>query len=131
LKFGIKLIDLGPVSDPDHHRYGQYLTAAEVDDLVRPHEDSLSFVMEWLLYHGIAEAEMTPSIARDWIILLLPISKIEILLQTEYFVFGSDDGVEVIRAPKWSLPQHLHDHIEVIQPTNSFFHASTRTRISV
>ena len=50
----------------------------------------------------------------------------EQLLQTEYYVFKDHNDVEVIRAPEWSLPQHLHDHIEAIQPTNSFFHAATR-----
>ncbi|KAA6413001.1 MAG: tripeptidyl peptidase [Lasallia pustulata] len=29
------------VSDPSHHRYGQHLTSAEVDELVKPSDDAL------------------------------------------------------------------------------------------
>jgi tripeptidyl-peptidase-1 len=50
-----------------------------------------------------------------------PINAIENLLSTEYSVFQHSEGGYLVRAPKWSLPQHLHDHITAIQPTTSFF----------
>ncbi|KAA6407668.1 MAG: tripeptidyl peptidase [Lasallia pustulata] len=37
------------VSDPPHHRYGQHLTSAEVDELVKPSDDALELVHDWLL----------------------------------------------------------------------------------
>jgi tripeptidyl-peptidase I len=117
------------VSDPSHHRYGQYLTAPEIDDLIQPHADSLVFIEEWLQGHGIADQDMEYSKSQDWISLLLPIEAIETLLQTEYFIFKNQDSVEVVRAPKWSLPDHLHEHIDVIQPTNSFFHAGLKRNL--
>ena len=52
--------------------------------------------------------------------LSLPVGKLEELLQTEYSVYVHEDGTRLIRTPEWSLPKNLHDHIEVIQPTNSF-----------
>lgn len=51
----------------------------------------------------------------------LSVSQIERLLDTEYSTFKHEDGAEIVRAPEWSLPQHLHEHIATIQPTNSFF----------
>jgi tripeptidyl-peptidase I len=79
-------------------------------------------VKEWLSDNGIEEPELNYSSADDWISLTLSVSSVEQLLQTEYFVFKNHQDVEVVRAPEWSLPEHLHDHIEAIQPTNSFFH---------
>lgn len=110
------------VSDPSNRRYGQHLTAAEVDELIRPHDDSLTFVTEWLLDSGIGQHELNYSSANDWITIVLSVNAVEQLLKTEYFVFKNHKDIEVVRTPEWSIPEHLHDHIEAIQPTNSFFH---------
>ncbi|KAI0156633.1 tripeptidyl-peptidase 1 precursor [Hypoxylon sp. FL1284] len=109
------------VSDPDHGRYGQHLSADEVKDLVKPTNKTLDLVHEWLDANGVVPSGY--SSARDWIMVSLPVGDIERLLDTEYHVFEHEDGGLVARAPKWSLPLHLHDHIDTIQPTNSFFRA--------
>ena len=46
----------------------------------------------------------------------------EKLLDTEYYVYQNkyDESI-LIRAPRWSLPMYLHDHVDTIQPTTSFF----------
>ncbi|KAM0715799.1 hypothetical protein Q7P37_008313 [Cladosporium fusiforme] len=107
------------VSDPTHSRYGQHLTAAEIADIIRPHDDSISQVHSWLEEHGIQDIDYSP--AKDWISIVVPIEKAEELLQTTYSKFEHRDGHSVSRAPEWSLPAHLHEHIEVVQPTTSFF----------
>ncbi len=62
------------------------------------------------------------SAAKDWIHVRLQLSKVEEMLDTKYHVFEhSVDGHRLIRAPSWSLPENLHGHIDVVQPTNSFF----------
>jgi len=45
------------------------------------------------------------------------------MLQTNYSIFQHEDGELAVRTDsgKWSLPEHLHDHIDLISPTNSFF----------
>lgn len=53
----------------------------------------------------------------------LPVSKVERLLDTEYHTFQHENGNRVFRTSKWSLPAHLHEHIDTIQPTTSFFRA--------
>lgn len=109
------------VSDPDHHRYGQHLSVDEVHELVKPAESASQAVHDWLADHGIAGESLTYSPAKDWISVELPVSTVERLLQTKYSTFMHEDGSWVVRTPEYSLPQSLHEHIDMISPTNSFF----------
>ncbi|KAF2729149.1 subtilisin-like protein [Polyplosphaeria fusca] len=110
------------VSDPEHERYGKHLTAGEVNDCVRPKKETSELVLEWLLENGIEPAGSTT--AEDWIIVHVPVSVAEHLLDTEYHNYRHEDGTIVARTTHWSLPRHLHSHIDTIQPSTSFFHAS-------
>ncbi|XDG00477.1 hypothetical protein ABKA04_000092 [Annulohypoxylon sp. FPYF3050] len=109
------------VSDPDHARYGQHLSASDVKELVKPTDETLDLVHEWLEDNGITPSGY--SSAKDWIMVSLPVGTVERLLDTEYHLYEHKDGGLVARAPRWSLPLHLHDRIDTIQPTNSFFRA--------
>ncbi|OTB11951.1 hypothetical protein K445DRAFT_321668 [Daldinia sp. EC12] len=109
------------VSDPDHPRYGQHLSADDVKELVKPTDETLDLVHEWLADNGVTPSGY--SSAKDWITVSLPVETVERLLDTEYHIYEHKDGGVVARAPKWSLPLHLHDRIDTIQPTNSFFRA--------
>ena len=113
--------ECAPVSIPSHPRYGQHLTAEEVKDLVRPTDNTLDQVHDWLEDNGINRAQLEYNQAKDWVKVSLPVSTVEKLLNTEYSIFEHEDGERVVRAPEWSLPFHLHEHIDAIQPTNSFF----------
>lgn len=114
---------LNEVSDPFHSRYGQHLSAEEVNELVKPSTETSSLVHEWLSNHGISKADLSYSPAGDWISIELPVAKIESLLDTKYSVYEHTEGGYIVRTPEWSLPEHLHEHVETIQPTNSFFRA--------
>lgn len=115
------------MSDPDHHRYGQHLKAHEVHKLVEPEEETVDAVHEWLAEYGVDEADLSYSPAKDWITVSLPVEAIEEMLNTKYAVYRhDDDGTELVRTPKWSLPLHLHEHIDTIQPTNSWFRAKPK-----
>ncbi|KAF8860349.1 tripeptidyl peptidase-like protein [Acephala macrosclerotiorum] len=109
------------VSDPFHPRYGQHLSKAEVNELIKPSDDTLAQVHDWLCGNGVKKEDLQYSHAKDWIKVTLPVSTVESLLDTQYSVFQHKDGSHMVRAPEWSLPMHLHEHIETIQPTNSFF----------
>ena len=114
------------VSTPSHPRYGHHLTSAEVNELVKPCDDALKQVHNWLQDHGIDTAKLSYSPAKDWIKVDLPVRAIESLLDTKYSVYKHEDGTQLVRAPSWSLPAHLHKHIDTIQPTNSFFRPLAR-----
>jgi tripeptidyl-peptidase I len=76
--------------------------------------------------NGVPLDQLRYSAAKDWIDISLPIQNVETLLRTEYQVYEHDDGSRLVRTLDWSLPQNLHEHIDTIQPTTSFFRSSPR-----
>lgn len=113
-----------PVSDPDHTRYRQHLSKAEVDELIKPSPDTSKLVLEWLGDNGIEEKDCQFSGARDFISISLKVEDVEELLKTEYSIYEHQDGTRLVRTPEWSLPEHLHKHIGTIQPTTAFLRAN-------
>ncbi len=76
---------------------------------------------DWLLDNDISPSQLEYSSAKDWITVTLSIRSIERLLDTKYSLFRHEDGSHLVRTLQWSLPKHLHEHVQTIQPTNSFF----------
>ena len=108
------------MSTPKHKRYGQHLTREEISALVAPSEKSRTVVEDWLDDHGIAA--FTYNHAQDWIFLELSVEKVNKLLHADYQIYRHIEDNEIkVRALGWSLPRHLHDVIDTVQPTNSFF----------
>ncbi|KAK5072853.1 hypothetical protein LTR64_000737 [Lithohypha guttulata] len=116
------------ISLPTHHRYRQHLSREQVDDLIRPDDDASALVDKWLQDNGIAGSQRKYSSARDWVSVTLPVSQVEELLDTEYATYIHEDGSSLVRTTKWSLPQHLHEHISTVQPTTSFLRASPKLK---
>jgi tripeptidyl-peptidase-1 len=109
---------LGEISDPGHARYGRHLGRAEIEALVAPAPESREAVREWLAAYGVGE--VSHNAAGDTIHCVVSIAKAEELLRTEFATFRHEDGTRVHRAPEWSLPLHLFDHVDLVQPTTSF-----------
>ncbi|KAI2709053.1 hypothetical protein CBS147332_6112 [Penicillium roqueforti] len=60
----------------------------------------------------------------------MPVSCLEQLLQTEYWVFEQPgSGIRAIRSHEWSLPADLMDVVDVITPTNVFIHPTVQFRL--
>jgi len=66
----------------------------------------------------------------DWVNIQVNVLTAERLLDTEYHVYQHDDGTEIYRAPSWSLPKHLHEHVDAIQPTTSFMRAIKKREVA-
>ncbi|CZR64212.1 related to tripeptidyl-peptidase I [Phialocephala subalpina] len=113
------------VSDPDHQRYGQHLSDEDVNELVKPADETLDLVHEWLFDNGVTLANYSP--AKDWIHVYIDVESAERLLDAEYSVFEHEDGGRIVRTSEWSLPSHLHELIDTIQPTTSFMRAKQQT----
>jgi tripeptidyl-peptidase I len=113
-----ELTFLSAVSNPEHSRYGQHLSFEEVNELVKPTDETLDLVHEWLLANGITLFDYSP--AKDWIDIYVDVESAERLLDTEYSVYEHEDGTTLVRTSEWSLPLHLHERIDTIQPTNAF-----------
>ncbi|KAG6845429.1 hypothetical protein H0H87_009336 [Tephrocybe sp. NHM501043] len=109
------------ISDPFHSRYGQHLSKEQVEELVAPHPNSLDVVNQWLAFHGLTESDFARSPAKDWVTLTIPISLAEKMLDTKYNVWiHHSSGDQIVRTTRYSLPENVHDHIDVIQPTTMF-----------
>lgn len=110
------------VSDPAHARYGNHLSSDEIHELIKPSEEHLDLVHEWLITNGVDKFDYSP--AKDWVNIYISVADAERLLDTEYSVFQHEDGSYVVRTPEWSLPSHLLDVVETVQPTNSFMRST-------
>ena len=97
-------------------------------ELVKPADDTLDLVHDWLFDNGIGPTQLGYNKAKDWISVAFPVSLVEQLLDTKYSIYEHEDGDRVVRTPSWSLPRHLHEHIDTIQPTNSFFRPTGRRK---
>lgn len=125
----IRFLSLTPitVSDPDHPRYGQHLSSEEINDLVKPKEETSKLVHAWLADNGISSDRLSYSPSGDWINCHMTVGDANKLLGTSYSTYKHEtDGTEVVRTPEFSVPRELHEHIATIQPTNSFMRANPR-----
>ncbi|KAH9171605.1 tripeptidyl peptidase A [Lactarius sanguifluus] len=112
---------LTEISDPLHERYGKHLSKEDVEALVAPHASSVDSVNEWLESHGIRKEACHRSPAGDWVTVRLPVAQAEKMLGTEFRVWKhTQDGDVLVRTTEYSLPAHLDEHIELIQPTTAF-----------
>ena len=95
-----------------------------MNNLVKPQYSSHALIKHWLLDHGLEDIEFSKGL--DWISASTTVEVAEKLLDTEYYVYRHklDDSI-LVRASQWSLPLYLHDHVETVQPTTSFFTGGT------
>lgn len=115
------------MSDPRHLRYSQHLSDAEVAELVKPTTETSRLVDSWLTEHGIRSHNIKYSPAGDWLTLSVPVHTANRLLDCHYSVYEHrDEKAKVVRTPDWSLPEYLHEHIDLIEPTNSFIRPMKR-----
>lgn len=76
----------------------------------------------WLSSHGVdVKTEVSRNSAGDWISVRLPLSRVEMMLDTKYHIYRHKrSGEEIVRTTTYSLPRSLHSHIDLIQPTTMF-----------
>ncbi|KAJ7223937.1 tripeptidyl peptidase A [Mycena rebaudengoi] len=111
------------ISNPSHPKYGAHLSKEEVEKLVAPHPASLESVDQWLTSYGIPKSNLVRSPAKDWVSVTLPIPLAEKMLNTAsitYWTWEHTSGDTLVRTTTYSLPMHLHQHIELVQPTTMF-----------
>lgn len=112
---------LDRMSDHFHPRFRPHLDDVEVAKLSQPEDETIQTVSAWLKGHGFKSSEMKWTPHQDWIRLeKVPLKKVEHMLDTTYSVYQHQDGEHIIRTDHYSLPKHLHRHIDLIQPTTMF-----------
>ncbi|KAF8917410.1 subtilisin-like protein [Mucidula mucida] len=110
------------ISDPSHASYGNHLSKEETDALVAPHPDSVESVETWLLHHNInAEDATFRSSAGEWLTFPVTVAQAEAMLGAKYQVYRhTASSSYVVRTLSYSLPRHLHGHVDLIAPTTYF-----------
>ncbi|KAJ7441582.1 family S53 protease [Mycena latifolia] len=112
-----KVVDA--VSIPSSPSYGQYLTAAEVAQYVKPPADSVSTVMDWVTPNVASVKPFSP--AGDILQVSLTVEQAEGLFNTKFSTYThSANGQEMIRALNYSLPSTVQQHILHVHPIIAF-----------
>jgi tripeptidyl-peptidase-1 len=108
------------ISTPSHPRYGQHLKRAELKELIKPRDESTDAVLQWLEESGVAEEDVVND--GEWINFVASISTAEKMMDTTFKTYQSLTRKEIqkIRALKYSVPQEVREHIDMIQPTTRF-----------
>lgn len=99
-----------------------YVLLREVEELVRPHAETVDAVHAWLSSHGVDTAsDVSRNSAGDWLTVRLPLSKVEEMLSAKYHTYKHKRTDElIVRTTAYSLPRALHDHVDLVQPTTMF-----------
>ncbi|KJE91464.1 tripeptidyl-peptidase I [Capsaspora owczarzaki ATCC 30864] len=103
------------VSDPRSPRYGQHLSFADVNNLVRPQQARIAAVRSFIAsaFPGVAFAE---SAAQDFVTLEAPRSQVESVFQVQFANFVHlATGVTAVRTvDTYSVPAELASHLDFV-----------------
>ncbi|OCH89925.1 subtilisin-like protein [Obba rivulosa] len=114
------------VSHPESPTYGQHYTPKEVIDIFAPSDETTNAVKDWLMEFGFAPERLRLSLNKGWIEVNATTAEAEELLQTEYHVYTHESGIEQISCHSYSVPEHVREHVDIIQPTVHFAHRLPR-----
>ncbi|KFY24098.1 hypothetical protein V491_02288, partial [Pseudogymnoascus sp. VKM F-3775] len=107
------------VSTPDHPKYGQHLSEAELKYMLKPRDESTESVVSWLDSAKIPAADIKND--GEWINFRATVAQAEELLSTKFYVYKhNEDNKEMIRTLQYSLPSSVAPHVLTIQPTTRF-----------
>ncbi|THH00166.1 hypothetical protein EW145_g7124 [Phellinidium pouzarii] len=107
------------VSTPDSARYGQHLTKEEVEEFVKPSQDSATKVNAFLASHNIQAKSISP--AGDWLAFSVPVSKANEMFNADFSVFKhQESGTQYVRTLSYSIPTDLQGHLNLVHPTVTF-----------
>ncbi|KAL8305147.1 hypothetical protein RB597_003943 [Gaeumannomyces tritici] len=107
------------VSSPSSPRYGQHLKRDELRDMMKPHEASTAAVLKWLDDAGIPQALVDDD--SDWVNVATTVRNASALLGADFAVYGQDGTrVRKIRALRYSVPEHVREHITMVAPVIRF-----------
>ena len=107
------------ISDPDHPKYGQHMKREELKEMLRPSTDASSAILGWLRSEGVPESHIQDD--GDWINFYVPTTEAERIMNTKfYFYHNKVADIQRIRTLRYSIPENLHNYIQMIQPTTRF-----------
>ncbi|ESZ90445.1 hypothetical protein SBOR_9165 [Sclerotinia borealis F-4128] len=117
------------IATPGHALYGRHMDQTVINSMIAPKSQSRDLVLQWLATAGLTN-QTSVSARGDSVIVEASISQVEELLQAEYSAYvhtGLHEGA--IRTLKYSLPDSLKDHVDIVQPTTFFGLRAMRSTI--
>ncbi|KIJ52628.1 hypothetical protein M422DRAFT_43457 [Sphaerobolus stellatus SS14] len=108
---------LNSVAHPESTSYGQHWTPEQVAKAFAPSKDTIQTVREWLLSSGIKEEKVQLSNSKGWMSFDATVKEMESLLDSKYKLYEHENGAKSIGTGSYSVPLHIHPHIEIIMPT--------------
>ncbi|KAK4871151.1 hypothetical protein LT330_000388 [Penicillium expansum] len=106
------------MSTPDHPSYGNHFnTHEEMKRMLQPSAESADSIRNWLESAGISKIEQDA----DWMTFYTTVETANELLAANFqFYTNSAKNIERLRTLKYSVPEALVSHINMIQPTTRF-----------
>jgi tripeptidyl-peptidase-1 len=108
------------ISHPESPKFSQHMTSAQVVDLFRPRQETVSAVMKWLQNFGIKTNHIRIRRSKGWLSFKLTVAEAERLLKTKYYVYEHINGKRYSGTEEYSVPAMIQRHIDFITPTLNF-----------
>lgn len=107
------------ISTPDDPKYGQHMKRDELKAMLRPSHKASSAILSWLESQGVPSSHIEDD--GDWINFFVPTVEAERILDTKFHYYSNKVAdISRIRTLQYSVPVHLHQYIQMIQPTTRF-----------
>ncbi|KAF1986924.1 subtilisin-like protein [Aulographum hederae CBS 113979] len=103
------------VASPGSQCYGNHMSKAEVEALIKPKDEVKKAVVGWLQERGIQEIKSDDF----WVTVKTTIGKANEILETTFATYEKD-GIRKIRTTAYSLPETFSDYIDLVTPTTFF-----------
>ncbi|KAH6608314.1 tripeptidyl peptidase a [Trichoderma cornu-damae] len=107
---------LAAVSTPNSSTYGKYLDLDEINEIFAPSNDSKTAVESWLQSHGVTK--YTNQGSSIWF--QTNVSTANTMLSTNFKTYSDPTGARKLRTTKYSIPESLVGHVDLIAPTTYF-----------
>jgi tripeptidyl-peptidase-1 len=111
---------LNQVSHPSSPDYGKHWSPEKIADTFSPSKETIQTVKTWLHDSGIDASRVKLSKSLGWLKFDATTAELERLLKTEYHRYEHESGSMHVACEKYSVPEHIRPHIDIITPTVHF-----------
>lgn len=107
------------ISTPTHPRYGHHMKREELREMLRPDLAIMNDILAWLRSESVPPDAIGTE--GNWIKFQVPVSQAERMLKTQFSYYHDNTNQQaLLRTLSYSVPENLHPHISLIQPTTRF-----------
>lgn len=107
------------ISTPDHSLYGRHMGQHEIRQMLQPSSEASDAVLQWLMDEGVLATNIRDE--GDWIKFHVTAGEAERILATRFHYYtNAANHVVSIQTLQYSVPEKLHEYIQLVQPTTRF-----------